>query len=279
MKHYRGYLTLAVTPVQWFVDAPSRMWTQLDQLVANRDDLQLENSRLQSDLLILARKLQRLDSLNIENAYLRELLGARSKVDDRVQLAELIGVNPDTFIHQVVINRGLRDQVFIGQPVLDSGGVMGQVVEVGPYTSRVLMVSDTQHAIPVRVNRSGFRAVLLGKGDLKELELDHVPDTADIQVGDLLISSGLGQRFPADYPVAEVTEIRHDPGRPFARIKARPTARLDKSRHVLLVFQSPQPVWEPSPGEAPLTVSVPAASSIASAAIKSATPTVPKKDL
>lgn len=269
MKQYRGYLTLAVTPVQWFVDAPSRMWTQLDQLVANRDDLQLENSRLQSDLLILARKLQRLDSLNIENAYLRELLGARSKVDDRVQLAELIGVNPDTFIHQVVINRGLQDQVFIGQPVLDSGGVMGQVVEVGPYTSRVLMVSDSQHAIPVRVNRSGFRSVLLGKGDLKELELDHVPDTADIQVGDLLVSSGLGQRFPADYPVGEVTEILHDPGRPFARIKARPTARLDKSRHVLLVFQSPQPAWKPPAGEEPLP---------ASAASGSVTPTVQKRD-
>ncbi len=237
MGRYRGYLTLAVTPVQWFVDAPNRLLASVDETLGDRQTLQQENHKLQADLLIVARKLQRLESLTTENAYLRQLLSASEKVDERVELAELIGVNPNPFIHQIIINKGIRNQVYLGQPVLDAEGVMGQVVEVGPYTSRVLMITDVRHAIPVQVNRSGFRSLLQGQGSSQELLLDHVPDTADIEVGDTLISSGLGQRFPTGYPVAVVTEIQHDPGRPFALVKARPTARLDKSRQLLVVFR------------------------------------------
>lgn len=237
MGKYRGYLTLAVTPVQWIVDLPNRLIAVMDASLENRGDLIDENEKQQADLLILARRLQRLEALQVENTYLRNLLHASKKIDERVELAELIGVNPNPFIHQIIINKGLQDQVYLGQPVLDADGVMGQVVEVGPYTSRVLLITDTQHAIPVEVNRSGFRSVLLGNGSSQELLLDHVPDTADIRVGDMLISSGLGQRFPTGYPVAEVTAIEHDPGRPFATVKAKPTARLDKSRHLLVAFR------------------------------------------
>lgn len=237
MPRYRGYLTLAVTPVQWLVDQPTHLLGGLGQLLSDRDQLQEENALLQSDLLIMARKLQRLEHLSKENAKLHQLLNASEKLDDRVALAELIGVNPDPFIHQVILNRGLQHAVYLGQPVLDEGGIMGQVVEVGPYTSRVLLITDAKHALPIQVARSGFRAMLVGKGLFDELELDYVPNTADIQVGDILSSSGLGQRFPVGYPVAEVIEVQHDPGQPFAMIKARPTARLDKSRHVLLIYR------------------------------------------
>lgn len=234
---YRGYLTLAVTPIQWIVDAPNRLIASVDRSLEQRDDLVVENETLQADLLILARKLQRLESLQVENAYLRELLNASKKIDERVELAELIGVNPNPFMQQVIINKGLRDQVYLGQPVLDADGVMGQVVEVGPYTSRVLLITDTQHAIPVEVNRSGFRSVLLGTGRNNDMLLDHVPDTADIRVGDVLVSSGLGQRFPMGYPVAEITDIIHDPGRSFAEVHAKPTASIDRSRHLLIAFR------------------------------------------
>ncbi|MCW8884490.1 MAG: rod shape-determining protein MreC, partial [Motiliproteus sp.] len=205
MGQYRGYLTLAVTPIQWFVDAPNRFLASMDESLEDRETLQQQNQKLQADLLILARKLQRMEALTTENGYLRGLLNAAEKIDERVELAELIGVNPNPFIHQIIINKGLQNQVYLGQPVLDADGVMGQVVEVGPYTSRVLMITDSQHAVPVQVNRSGFRSLLLGKGSLSEMVLDHVPDTADIKVGDMLISSGLAQRFPTGYPVAVVT--------------------------------------------------------------------------
>ncbi len=237
MGQYRGYLTLAVTPVQWFVDAPNRLLASMDESLEDRQTLQQQNQKLQADLLIVARKLQRLQALTTENDYLRQLLNSSKKLDERVELAELIGVNPNPFIHQIIINKGLRNQVYLGQPVLDAEGVMGQVVEVGPYTSRVLMITDTQHAIPVQVNRSGFRSLLQGQGSSDELLLEHVPDTADIRVGDMLVSSGLAQRFPTGYPVAVVSDIEHHPGRPFATVKARPTARLDKSRHLLLAFR------------------------------------------
>ena len=124
----------------------------------------------------------------------------------------------------------------LGQPVLDARGLMGQVVELMPYTSRVLLLTDTTHSIPVQVNRNGLRAIASGTGNPERLELRHVADTADIKEGDLLVSSGLGQRFPAGYPVATVKEVIHDSGQPFAIVRAVPTAALNRSRYLLLVF-------------------------------------------
>jgi rod shape-determining protein MreC len=126
--------------------------------------------------------------------------------------------------------------VFLGQPVLDARGLMGQVVEVMPYTARVLLLTDTNHSIPVQVNRNGLRAIAAGSGNPERLELRHVADTADIKEGDLLVSSGMGQRFPAGYPVATVSEVVHDSGQPFAIVRAVPTAALNRSRYMLLVF-------------------------------------------
>jgi rod shape-determining protein MreC len=136
----------------------------------------------------------------------------------------------------LLIDKGEKDGVFLGQPVLDARGLMGQVVEVMPYSARVLLLTDTTHSIPVQVNRNGLRAIASGTGNPERLELRHVADTADIKEGDLLISSGLGQRFPAGYPVATVKEVIHDTGQPFAIIRAEPTSALNRSRYVLLVF-------------------------------------------
>jgi rod shape-determining protein MreC len=151
-------------------------------------------------------------------------------------VAELIGVDPIPFTHRILINKGERDGVFLGQPVLDARGLMGQVVELMPYTSRVLLLTDTTHSIPVQVNRNGLRAIASGTGNPERLELRHVADTADIKEGDLLVSSGMGQRFPAGYPVATVNEVIHDSGQPFAIVRAIPTAALNRSRYMLLVF-------------------------------------------
>lgn len=235
MREARAYLSLAITPLQWFVDVPGQVADELSGVLVDRKTLLSDNERLKSEQLLLERKVQQMAALTAENLRLRELLNGKKRVDDKVMLAELIGVNPDPFQHQVIINRGTEDGVYIGEPVLDAGGVSGQVVQTSHYTSRVMLITDARHAIPVEVNRNGFRAIALGKGTYEEIELEHVPDTADIRVGDLLVSSGLGGRFPQGYPVAVVTGVIRDPGRPFSMVTAKPTARLDKSRHLLLV--------------------------------------------
>ncbi|GGB83718.1 hypothetical protein GCM10011352_06960 [Marinobacterium zhoushanense] len=235
MKEGRAYLSLLTTPLQWLVDLPARAADNLSSVVVSRATLLSDNERLRSEALLLERKVQQNAALIAENIRLRELLGAAKRIEEPVKLAELIGVNPDPFQHEVIVNSGSEDGVYEGQPALDAGGIMGQVVTLSHYTSRVMLITDARAALPVEVNRNGFRTIALGKGDLRELELEHVADTADIRVGDLLVTSGLAGRFPRGYPVAEVTEVIRDPGRQFVQVKARPAARLDKSRHLLLV--------------------------------------------
>ena len=184
----------------------------------------------------MQRRVQKLAALTEQNVRLRELLNSAALVDDKVLVSELIGVDPNPFTQRIMIDKGENDGVFVGQPVLDASGLMGQVVEVMPYTARVLLLTDTTHSIPVQVNRNGLRAIAVGTGNPERLELRYVADTADIKEGDLLVSSGLGQRFPAGYPVATVKEVIHDSGQPFAVVRAVPTAKMNRSRYVLLVF-------------------------------------------
>jgi rod shape-determining protein MreC len=202
----------------------------------SRTELVAENEKLKTENLLLQGRMQKLAALTEQNVRLRELLNSSALVNEKVEVAELIGMDPNPFTHRIIINKGERDGVVLGQPVLDARGLMGQVVELMPYTSRVLLLTDTTHSIPVQVNRNGLRAIASGTGNPERLELRHVADTADIKEGDLLVSSGLGQRFPAGYPVATVKEVIHDSGQPFAIVRAVPTAALNRSRYLLLVF-------------------------------------------
>lgn len=232
----RSALGYFISPVQWVASAPSQLGNWAEASAVSRSTLQQENDRLRNESLILTQKVQQMVSLLAENNRLRELLNASEQLDDSVLVAELIGVDPDPYTHHIIINKGQTSGVFVGQPILDSQGLMGQVIEVLPYTSRVLLIADSNHAIPVQVNRNGVRAIAVGSGKLDELQLIYVPDTADIKLGDQLVSSGLGSRYPKGYPVGEIVSIEHDPGEPFAFVKAKPAAYLDRSRHVLLVF-------------------------------------------
>nr|WP_256385766.1 rod shape-determining protein MreC [Hahella sp. CCB-MM4] len=235
----RQALSTVVAPVQWIVSAPDDLLEWTEDTMKSRTDLQQENEALRNRMLILEAKSQRLASLSAEVNRLRELLNASSVVDDSVLVAEIIGVSPDPYTHQVVVNKGSDDGIYVGQPVLDSQGLFGQVTQVTPLSSRVLLISDSNHAVPIQVNRNGVRGILVGIGALDRLELANVPDTADIIEGDLLVSSGLGGKFPPGYPVAVVSSIVHDPGEPFARVEARPLAELNRSRHILMVFRKP----------------------------------------
>lgn len=232
----RGWLTNILTPVYWLADAPARVGDWLVTLSTSRDDLIEELDTLEARMLVLERRSQRYASLMAENNRLRELLNSSAALDDSVLVADIIGITPDPFTHEVILDKGRRDGVMPGQAILDAEGLMGQVVHSSAFSSRVVLISDNSHAVPVEVNRSGARAVLLGTGERSLLELAHVPDTTDVREGDLLVSSGLGGRFPQGYPVAKVSHIEKDPGEPFARIQATPMASLDSSRHVLVVF-------------------------------------------
>lgn len=236
LKPLRSHLAQVLTPFYWLAERPVRLWEGISQQFTQRDELIAENEKLKAEALLMQRRLQKLATLTEQNVRLRELLNSAALVDDKVLVSELIGTDPNPFTHRILIDKGEKDGVYLGQPVLDALGLMGQVVEVMPYSARVLLLTDTTHSIPVQVNRNGLRAIAMGTGNPERLELRHVADTADIKEGDLLVSSGLGQRFPAGYPVATVKEVIHDTGQPFAVVRAVPTARLNRSRYLLLVF-------------------------------------------
>ncbi|EAZ97126.1 rod shape-determining protein MreC [Marinobacter sp. ELB17] len=234
----RSTLATGLTPVYWLGNAPTQFSDWVGSLFVNKDDLKRDNDELQARLLILERRALKYASLASENNELRRLMNSSEVLDDRVIVSEVVSVSPDPFAHELVINKGRSDGVHEGQAILDAGGLMGQVIQVSQITARVLLVSDSSHAVPVEVVRNGLRAILLGTGKANSLELVHVPDTANIREGDLLVSSGLGGRFPRGYPVAEVSRISKEPGEPFITIEATPTAKLNQSRMLLVVFQA-----------------------------------------
>ncbi|RMS68927.1 Rod shape-determining protein MreC [Pseudomonas syringae pv. aceris] len=236
LKPVRSQMSMVLMQSYWIVDLPQRLYQGVASQFGSRTELIAENEKLKTEALLLQGRLQKLAALTEQNVRLRELLNSSALVNEKVEVAELIGMDPNPFTHRIIINKGERDGVVLGQPVLDARGLMGQVVELMPYTSRVLLLTDTTHSIPVQVNRNGLRAIASGTGNPERLELRHVADTADIKEGDLLVSSGLGQRFPAGYPVATVKEVIHDSGQPFAIVRAVPTAALNRSRYLLLVF-------------------------------------------
>lgn len=237
LSYVRQWLTVATTPVLFLADLPGRVWGTASEVVVSRSELLEENARLKAKNLILEQKVQKLESLTAQNIRLRELLNSAELVDEQVQVAEVVGVDPDPFSHRVIVNKGGFDNVYEGQAILDAHGVMGQVVEVSPVSSRVLMVTDVSARVPVQNNRTKYRAIAAGTGRTDRMELLHIPETADFREGDLLTSSGLGGAYPEGYPVGVVTWVSHNPGQAFAVIELRPVAEINRSRVVLLVFR------------------------------------------
>lgn len=239
LANVRSALDTLLTPIYLVADIPSAIDDWQENTIRSRSRLLEDNDRLRRENLVLQGRSQQLASLQADNARLRTLLNSTALLRDDVLVSEIIGVSPDPVRHQLVLDKGAEAEVYEGQPLIDAQGLMGQVVEVGATTSRVLLVTDARHSVPVQVNRNGVRAVAEGVGSLDELAVRHVTATTDIQVGDLLVTSGLGGRFPIGYPVAVVSQVERNPGEAFASITAQPTAALDRARHVLLVFSGP----------------------------------------
>lgn len=258
LERVRAALSIVVYPVQYLVDLPSEVGGWVVDSLASRETLQSENEQLRKEMLLMRAQLQKYAALQSENQRMRRLLMSSQSVGERVRVAELLKVEMDPFSRKIVINKGSNDGVYIGQSLLDASGVVGQITHVGPFSSTALMITDSTHAIPVQVNRTGQRAVANGNGG-SELELLHVANSADLEPGDLLVTSGLGGRFPPGYPVARVSLVQRDPSRPFARIRALPLAKIDRLREVMLVWMeprevSPVPVAPPVPAPSPTPV-------------------------
>lgn len=237
----RSVLVVLTYPLQFLAHAPVGLTRWVGELFSTKADLLQRNLALDRENLVLKARLQQFEAMEAENMRLRDLLGSSFKIGDRVLIAELLAVDLDPYRQQVVVNKGSTSGVFLGQPVLDANAVMGQVIEVNPLTATVLLITDASHSLPVQVNRNGLRSIAEGTGLVNRLEVSHLPHNADIREGDLLVTSGLGGHFPPGYPVARVTEVKREPGKPFATVVATPTARLDRSREMLLVWTLPPP--------------------------------------
>ncbi|MFM5223134.1 rod shape-determining protein MreC [Aeromonas caviae] len=240
-SHVHVYLSSLVSPLQYIANAPGTLLDTMSTQVQTRADLIEQTKQQEQQLFTLRSRLLKMDQLEHENQRLRELLGSPVHKESRKMVAELLSVDSDPFSHQVLINKGALDGVYNGQPVINDQGVVGQVLHVGSTTSRVLLITDSSHGIPVRVLRNDLRAIASGSGELDKLELRNLPRNTDVQVGDLLVTSGLGGRFPEGYPVATVTRSDYVEGKPFAQIEAKPLVALDRLRYLLLLWTDKKP--------------------------------------
>jgi rod shape-determining protein MreC len=255
LDHRGGYLetarlwmSAAANPIYAVVQTPYQLWSWLTGSFADRGRLRTENAQLAEQLRVARTQLLRFESLNEENRRLREIREASKGLSERTLIAEIINVSVQPFRHMVVINKGADDGVFRGQPVLDAFGVVGQVMQVGKSTATLILITDTEHAVPVQVNRNGIRSIAMGTGESTKLSLPYLTVESDVQRGDLLVSSGLDEIFPPGYPVATVTKVERNPTDTFALVEAKPLAQLDRDREVLLLWTDKPKV--PTPEEA-----------------------------
>ena len=234
----RRVIGAAVYPIQVIVDAPFRLWEWLAESTADRNELQLEVGRLQAERLLTRARLQQLTALQAENDRLRDLLEARTQIRDEIRVAKIMAVDANPYRHNIVIDIGSSDGVYDGQAIIDADGVIGQVLKTGLATSQAILISDPSHALPVEVNRNGLRTIANGTGEFDRLDLPFLPNNADIRVGDLLVTSGLGGAFPAGYPVAVVSSVNRIPQAPFADVTAVPSSALDQVREIMLIWSA-----------------------------------------
>ena len=253
----RAVLLTVVYPIQFLVDLPVAVTCWATETLSSRRALLEENESLKVQHVLLKAQLQRFVALETENMRLRALLESSFRIGERVLIAELLAVDLDPFARKIIIDKGSLHGIFPGQPLLDADGVIGQVLHVAPITSTAVLITDPSHALPVQVDRNGLRAIAVGSVTANRLELPYILNTADIREGDVLVTSGMGGRFPSGYPVGRILSVARDPSQPFAQVRAEPSAHPERSRQVLLLWPRdeetksgsipPPPVSPPSP--------------------------------
>lgn len=232
----KGHISVIFAPVYYIAQTPSQVLFSLQERLVSYNKLLEENKQLQLEKLQLKGMLQGFTSLKQENQRLRLMLKSSEKVSDKLLVAELLQATNEPGTQQFVLNQGAEQAVYVGQAVIDANGIIGQVVSVNQFNSRVLLITDIEHAIPVEILRNNYRAIAVGMGNKEYLELTNIPNTADVIIGDVLVTSGLGKRFPSGYPVGKVIFIDKNPALPFAKIIVEPMAKINQVREVLLVW-------------------------------------------
>ena len=232
----RGFLQSMVSPLQYLATTPKQMMNWAAENIVTRRQLIADNEQYKVNELVFHEQALQLDIIKKENERLRALLASPLRGDAKKMVAEILAVDSDPYTHQVVINRGANDGVYEGQAVIDDEGIVGQILHVGTTSSRVLLITDVTHAVPVRISRNGVRLIANGVGVIDQLTHNHVPHSTDIRPDDILVTSGLGGKFPEGYPVAKVSSVIQDESHAFARIKSQPVAKIDRLRYVLLLW-------------------------------------------
>ena len=231
----RNSIAIAIYPLQSAVEIPSRLTDWFDLRIKSKEILIKENQNLLSQQKINSSILQRYESLEQENERLKQILNAASNLDNKVEITRIISVNVNPYRHTIVIDKGERDGVYEGQVLLGADGVIGQILHTNFLTSEAILISDSDHALPVEINRNGLRTIVLGNGSYTKLDVPYIPNNADIEIGDLLVTSGLGGKFPSGYPVAKVDFIESDLSEQFYKVSAKPIAYLNQVREVMLL--------------------------------------------
>ena len=252
----RQKMTMVTAPFWWLASSPVRAFRFAQETLAFRSQLQADNLQKRHDLQIATARIHRLNAVAEENVRLRQLLGGTRGYTLSVRMAGIVGVDLDPFRQRLVLDAGSDSGVRIGQVLIDSGGVLGQVVEVTHDQATALLLTDPDHAVPVQIARSGLRTIAYGTGHSDRLVLPNIPQSADIRKGDLLITSGIGGRFPAGFPVGVITGLHADKLRLFVIADAQPAAHLERGNEVLLINNMPPvidvgpPAPEPPAGSA-----------------------------
>lgn len=234
----RQKASLLAGPLYWVAGLPGRLGGAVQDNIASRQVLVEENARLREGLLLANARIHRMEAVAQENDRLRELLGGTRGLQLSVQLASILDVDLDPFRHRILVDVGTRDGVQAGQAMIDAGGVVGQIIDVTARRSTALLVTDPDHALPVQVVRSGLRLIAYGTGERDRLAVPNIPLSGDIRAGDALVTSGIGGRYPAGFPVGTVIEVGPDPTRLFAEASVRPAAALERRGEVLLVWNA-----------------------------------------
>ena len=241
LEKIRAGLNTLAYPIQLVAAAPAYLGRHLADFFTTRGTLRGDNEKLLAERQLLLARLQQFEALEQENQRLRQMLVSATLVADKVIAAELVEVSAEPFTRKVVVAKGSQDGVYVGQSVIDAHGIMGQVTQVAGRVSRVTLITDAGHAIPVVNNRSSLRALVFGTGNPDTVKVPYLTANADIKEGDLLVSSGMGGTFPPGYPVAQVVKIINDPNESFLSVTAKPTAQLNHGKQVMLVWRGNAP--------------------------------------
>lgn len=282
----RQKLSWVTGPAWWVASAPTRLFDASKDGLALRSQLQQDNEAMRRDLEVASARLNRLSAVAEENQRLRDLLGGTRGFRLSVQLAGILDIDLDPYRQRVVLDTGSESGVHVGQALIDSGGVLGQVVEVSRRRSTALLLTDPDHAVPVQVARTGLRAIAFGTGSTESLVLPNIPQSAEVRVGDVLVTSGIGGRFPAGFPVGVVSALHPDATGLFVVADAKPAAHFDRGLEVLLVSNLPpdidigppapaglrRPVTPPASTTPPATHATPATSQPAASGSRTAKP-------